>query len=344
MVLIGMATSFLALVHLSKPPSTNISFLDVPVLEPEELELEATRARLHKAASNQDMQRKESALIPHQFLHLHHMKTGGTSVDHLLSCARRRLEASWSKNRSTTTRIPYYSLHECSARNYTACLNNSSDYCRGKLNHSSVLSYCAPLFHLPKLGWDMDAVSSLTVLRHPVDRVWSMYRFTTLKCYHCQNLTSIYEKIDSGNTKGLDPLCLAQLGNHQVTNLLTSPELYRNATSSSSDNERLQQAIANLKTQFTMVGLTEDMNRTHRLIGHVFPWLAEDYQGSPCPMKHDNASPKNNHCAPGNQHWDLPPHPDEATRRAIEKHNQLDMKLYEAAVQHFELQLQAVGL
>ena len=103
-----------------------------------------------------------------------------------------------------------------------------------------------------------------------------------------------------------------------------------------------------------MIGVTEDMPRTHRLVGKLFPWLAEAYQGSQCQIRHDNASPKNNHClkdldANGKprskgKHWALPDHPDEETRKAIERHNELDMKLYEAAVQHFHLQLQAMDI
>jgi hypothetical protein len=34
----------------------------------------------------------------------------------------------------------------------------------------------------------------------------------------------------------------------------------------------------------------------------------------------------------------LPAHPDDDTRAAIESHNAMDVKLYEAAVQHFEHQ------
>lgn len=347
MALLGLTTLPLTLVHYSKP-ATNSSIMGTVELEqdvePQQLELEAIRSRLHKAASKEGLIHKESALLPHNFLHLHHMKTGGTSMDRLLNCARKRLETSWSNSSKTAkTTIPYYNLHECSAKG-RACLSNPKDNCRAPVNRSSVLSYCAPLLHLPKLGWDMESVSSLTVLRHPVDRVWSMYRFKTKNCYRCQNLTAIYEQIDANNTKGLDPLCVSELGNHQTTNLLTSAELYEHHDSATNSGERLQQAIANLKTRFTVVGLTEDMDRTHRLVGRVFPWLAEDYRGSRCPMVHANASPKNNRCAPGQKHRDLPAHPDEATRSAIEAHNQLDLRLYEAAVQHFGLQARAMGL
>jgi hypothetical protein len=41
-------------------------------------------------------------------------------------------------------------------------------------------------------------------------------------------------------------------------------------------------------------------------------------------------------------HWELPKHPDEATRQAILAHNHMDMKLYEAAVEYFQLQKRAL--
>jgi hypothetical protein len=40
-------------------------------------------------------------------------------------------------------------------------------------------------------------------------------------------------------------------------------------------------------------------------------------------------------------HWALPDQPDEETRRKILQHNQMDLKLYEAAVSYFELQKRA---
>mmetsp|Transcript_3663 Transcript_3663/g.8856 ORF Transcript_3663/g.8856 Transcript_3663/m.8856 type:complete len:92 (+) Transcript_3663:1375-1650(+) len=64
-----------------------------------------------------------------------------------------------------------------------------------------------------------------------------------------------------------------------------------------------------------------------------------------CPIPHSNASPDNNRCVGEGRtasHWDLPKHPDDATRQAIERHNAMDMKLYEAAVQYFELQRRAI--
>ena len=110
---------------------------------------------------------------------------------------------------------------------------------------------------------------------------------------------------------------------------------------------------------FTMVGLTEDMGNTAKIVGAVFPWLAEEPAGnlstslsSPsddaaattCPMPRKNTSPSNNQCGPDHTHMQLPDHPDDETARLIEQHNQLDLQVYEAAVRHFELQKLALGL
>jgi hypothetical protein len=167
-------------------------------------------------------------------------------------------------------------------------------------------------------------------------------------CYECKNLTEIYDRIDNKDIYGLDSLCLAQLQNHETANLLTSewPE-------DASDDEIVAEAIENLKTFFTVIGLTEELTLSAQILGTVFPWLNKTIEGSHmrCSLSHANGSPENNHCIQEKRtdggkgyltsHWDLPSHPDDKTREAIEAHNQLDIKLYEAAVQYFELQKRA---
>ena len=297
-------------------------------------------------------------LKPHQFLHLHHMKTGGTSMDHLIKCAMARLEdvKNWT--------LPYYEIHECQRYQFRNCLQNATYPCRQKLDEASIMSYCAPLKHLDLFGWTNNdsggydeeehqhhqhhPLAALTVLRHPVERVWSMFRFEPRACYKCKELKEIYDLMDSNEVvKGFDSLCLAQLQNHEVTNLLTSdfPE-------DASDDEIVEEAIRNMKNFFTVIGLTERLQDTNELLGQVFPWLALEIKGSDtiCKLPHDNTTPENNHCikpmfkGDSSRHWDLPDHPDEETRKAIEAHNQLDLRLYEAAVQHFELQMRAAGM
>ena len=275
---------------------------------------------------------------PHQFFHLHHMKTGGTSIDHILNCALNRL-------RAEKHNIPYYRLSECGQVRYQQCVNNPEDRCRPSVESSAVMSYCAPLFQSNQFGWaDADAV---TVLRHPVDRVWSMFRYETNRCYKCMELKDYYQHIDNGTVNELygDPsdaiTCVAQLLNHQTRNLLTSP-----MSEDFTEEDQLHEALYNMQNRFGVVGLTEELPLTAEMIGHVFPWLAEKVDGSSteCSLPHANASPTNNYCGPDRKsHWELPPHPDEETRHIIMEHNQQDMKLYEAAVQHFQYQKRALG-
>jgi hypothetical protein len=274
---------------------------------------------------------------PHQFFHLHHMKTGGTSMDHVIQCGL-------SRAGTGAHPIPYYSLSECSQASYQNCINEPKARCRPSVESSAVMSYCAPLFQTNQLDWqDSDAI---TVIRNPVDRVWSMFRFETNSCYKCMELKDYYAHIDNGTVTGLytspdDAInCVAQLLNHQTRNLLTSP-----MSQDFTEEDQTEEALYNLRNRFTVVGLTEQLPLTAQMIGYSFPWLAEKVEGSSseCGLPHANASPTNNYCGPDRTHWDLPPHPDEETTRIIEEHNLQDMKLYEAAVQHFELQRRALG-
>jgi hypothetical protein len=315
-----------------------------------------------------------------QFLHLHHMKTGGTSLDGLVSCGMSRLK-------DANIQLKYTNLHECGERHYADCVSGASQQCLTGVRTAAVLSYCAPLQDLGKsFQWlpntnmnttktNDDAVEPLsqepttmvekapihaavTVLRNPLARVWSMFRFQTRQCYDCRNLTDIYADIDQG-TSQLSNMCRLQLLNHQTRNLL----------SAAPDNEipdseaQAQEAIRNLKNVFTMVGLTEDMPATAAMAAKVFPWLAESIDWKEavgdeahippdsatlyknCTLPHKNASPTNNHCSADRKgHWDLPDHPDEETARVILEHNTMDLQLYEAAVAQFAMQKRALGL
>jgi hypothetical protein len=219
----------------------------------------------------------------------------------------------------------------------------------------------------PALSSSLPPRAAVTVLRHPVGRVWSMFRFQTKNCYSCNTLLDIYRDIDAGNST-LSPTCRMQLLNHQTRNLLAEANIdYPDSA------EQAQAAIRNMKDFFTMVGLTDDMTATAQMVQKVFPWLAEDlnwetavqvYPSSvgsassappaahssttsttKCVMGHQNASPQNNHCLEnGTKHWNLPDTPDEATRAAILAHNAIDVIVYDAATVLFAQQKKALGL
>lgn len=321
-----------------------------------EPELEVGEVTATKKKGDTKGEHQKRTMVPHQFLHLHHMKTGGTSMDRLLRCAmdRLKMEANYD--------VPYYSIHECSRNRFNGCLGDKENSCRGYMKKASVMSYCAPLKYLDEFGWwhnnnEENKVKAFTVLRHPVDRVWSMFRFQTKKCYECQPLKEIYKQLDAGEDTGLDKLCLDQIRNHEVNNLLstdwqlevTELDVENNDEHAELSSSMTQEAIDNMKNFFTVIGITEDLPGTASIIGTVFPWMnldGSDEHGttSQCKLPHANASPSNNRCREGNTHWDLPKKPDQETVDLIIKYNAMDMELYEAAVSYFELQKKALGM
>ena len=319
---------------------------------------------------------KTVTLPKHQFLHLHHMKTGGTSVDTHLQCAMHRLE---NLGESKNLTIPYTSLHECSESSYKRCLSGEDTKCRERVNMVAIMSYCAPLYDLTTFGWtgdhspaaavaegqnegdqdddDDDIVEyshhntfhSLTVLRHPVSRAWSMYRFKPQACYKCKTLIDVYKGIDNGNADGLSDMCIQQLNNHMTANLLSSSSSHSiySKENDRTEDEMVEEAISNLKNFFTMVGLTEQLPETFDIMGYTFPWLNTTIEGSTmtCSLPHSNASPTTNSCTrddtTGTLVYDKEP-PNDETRRIIEQHNSMDLRVYEAAVELFEQQKLAI--
>ena len=150
---------------------------------------------------------------------------------------------------------------------------------------------------------------------------------------------------------------MAQLQNHEVENLVSSDYTYRLQQAEGDDDatlrireEMLHDAIRTMKSFFTVLGLTEELPATYDILGEVFPWMAMRIPDSHtvCRLPHDNVSPANNQCIPPSGpgqpsgHWDLPSKPDSLTRQMIIDHNQWDIRLYEAAVQYFRLQLRVV--
>jgi len=318
-----------------------------------------------------DLVEPESVAPLKQFFHLHHMKTGGTSMNSLMRCALDRHRKASGKN----TTITFSSLSECSGSYFKRCMDGDES-CKKMIDGAAVMSYCAPLRAVDQFGWG--GVDSFTVIRHPVDRVWSMYRFQTKSCYGCRKLSEIYEEYDAGktNVSNFRGICLPQLMNHQTTNLLSTTE-----SLTETHDAQMSEAIRNVKFGFTLIGLTNELPTTAKMVGKVFPWMAEadpwanpedttstvttttvttttitsgttkhNYKRSPphgnteCPLPHSNASPQNNRCGPDGTHMPLPDEPDEHTRQLILQHNRQDMAVYEAAVKMFELQRQILDI
>lgn len=191
---------------------------------PEDSEPDRITALTEKLSTPREFSVEETGSKPtayrRQFLHLHHMKTGrflacfrrwcivarsgahrdlpayfffvrvsgGTSMDQYLQCAVSRLE------RDKKMSIPYATIHECSMSTYERCRSGADNRCTERLANAAVMSYCAPLKDLPYFSWGSlesgaevtptPSQGAITVLRHPVDRVWSMVR-TGLSLFWC---------------------------------------------------------------------------------------------------------------------------------------------------------------
>jgi hypothetical protein len=84
------------------------------------------------------------------------------------------------------------------------------------------------------------------------------------------------------------------------------------------------------------------------MLPFVFPWMAQtlappDHHRS-CRLGHSNVSPSNNKCGPDNAHWELPPQPDDKTRAWIERHDLMDLQVYEAAYKLAQMKKRALGM
>jgi len=151
--------------------------------------------------------------------------------------------------------------------------------------------------------------------------------------------------MDASNTTQYGSgICLPQLSNHITRNLQKNIDVRNLDSIELSDSERVADAIDSIQNRFTVVGVIERLQESIELFSHSFPWLSEEIEGveKKCPFPHSNASPSHNRCGENGGNWDLPDHPDEETKKVIEDHNQLDIMVYEAALQHFQLQKLAV--
>jgi len=272
------------------------------------------------------------------------MKTGGTSLNRVIQCALNRQMQVDKQTSAHALRVPYYSVTECAFASFQQCMSGKSPQCIQQANRSMVMQYCAPLFAVNRLGWAQ--ADLVTVLRHPVDRVWSMYRFRTRSCYKCLSLKEVYAHIDNGTTDQVcgtcQSICMTQVGNHLTRNLILSdPE-----ADHMSDEDMLAEALHNLRNVVALVGVTEELGLVHQMLGRVFPWLNETVENSTsvCALPHANGSPPNNGCGKNNKHMPLPDEPDAETRELIMKHSQLDMVVYQEAKRLFHLQKLALGL
>merc|ERR1711865_1084988 len=141
------------------------------------------------------------------------------SIDQLLRCAIGRLK-----------KVPEAAAVVSTSKGTSDDAGDSNGNSLVLTHEAAVMSYCGALKYLDEFGWWHNknaehTIKAFTVLRNPVDRVWSMFRFQTKNCYQCTPLKDIYKSIDAGTMTqdyGLDKLCSDQIQNHEVANLLST--------------------------------------------------------------------------------------------------------------------------
>jgi hypothetical protein len=342
-----------------------------------------------------------STTTPKQFMHNHHMKTGGTSVDGLIRCALNR-----QKELNGGTQINYNSMSECGSR-VRSCMNTLAgkldatltnnvfyhndeegtpfdpadealdipidDFNVCKTSESSVMSYCASLHAVRTFGWK--AVDKITVIRNPIDRAWSMYRFTLQRCYKCNELKDVLKQIQGGTfgseedepNFAYEPnnSCAVQLIGHQATNLLSSVDLYNvaNDVRFPREEEIIKEAIKNLREEFTWIGLTDRIQESVDGFRTIFPFLADNLSETAKEMQEefeargetledttfalpdgysDTRSCPFEHRNAGRDPTCGTTELDDETKEWIMKLNKRDMAVYKAAVERFEMQMEVL--
>jgi len=249
-------------------------------------------------------------------------------------------------------------------------------------SESNVMSYCASLHAVRTFGWK--GVDKVTMIRNPVDRAWSMYRFTLNRCYNCQEMKDVLRSVAEGTFQSHgsekdqrdsehpnfvyspNDSCAVQMIGHQATNLLSSIDLYNvaNDVRFPKEKEIVEEAVRNLRDEFTWIGITDRIQESIDGMRAVFPFLAEnlneetsklqdllrtngeqvddsrfslpeDYTDSKgCPFEHRNAG-KDPTCGTKEM--------DDETISLIKKLSNRDVAVYRAAVERFELQMEVLG-
>eukprot|EP00750_Incisomonas_marina_P010997 INCI16329.12.p1 GENE.INCI16329.12~~INCI16329.12.p1 ORF type:complete len:301 (-),score=33.12 INCI16329.12:168-1070(-) len=283
---------------------------------------------------------------------LHQMKTGGTSISKLLHCACHALRSSAA--------CKMYSLSECTEGSIERCFDN--DECQGRVQNATVMSYCTSLYDVDRFGWGSSRLFS--VLRHPVDRIWSLYRFESRKiggngppCFNCAPLADVYEMLDNGTLDelpGTSDVCKRSLSNY-MTQFYSGNQLRgaglpydTRALPVTKQKELMLTSFFNMWNRSSLVLHTEDLDDGgFRMLQALAPDLfgrsgsghgAGDGSGggrggAPCLLEHDNASPDLDACG-----RELASTPDERTRQLILDHNELDVLLYKSSLRMYDLQ------
>jgi len=163
-----------------------------------------------------------------------------------------------------------------------------------------------------------------------------MYRYSLAGCYSCKPLPQVYEELDNNVTYG--GVCGSQMLNHQTENMLSA--VTRAKEANLSEQELIDEAINNMKTRFTLIGLTGHFKESLEMITKVFPFLAENLTVATGGQINDTVTCRVPHANEGRPPTCGTLVLDDSIRQLIINHNKRDMQLYAAALVQFEKQRQ----
>ena len=316
----------------------------------------------------------------HSLVHLHHMKTGGTSMDDLLKCTCKDQKSSTKCKSVKTTHLRLslgclhcaqvliswstsllvvfvldrlFELSECDEGSVEECYDSPS--CN-EYEHATLMSYCTSMYDIDRFGWN-DA-RLVSTMRNPVDRVWSLYRFESRKvgkankppCFNCLPLADVYAMLDNGTIDEIPhttEVCKRSLSNY-MTQFFTDEALRGDAplnysvqnTPLAEQQQIMDAAFFNMWNRSALVLHTEDLSNGGFA---MLQHMAPGLFGSPDQDADDLACTfQHDNASPDENACGatLAKEPDDETRRLIIEHNQLDNLLFKSSQRMYDMQKQ----
>jgi len=245
----------------------------------------------------------QDCMAPGELLFLHVMKNGGTSVDHFLACKAKRNIAGFKLSLGTFE--AYEGDKKC--KEPTVCSTHGEWRNRVEL--------CGAAFKKPS--------KAFTVMREPVDRVWSMYNYQKSKEY--EESGTMFPPVDEMisdclHGKGYEFMCQAMMNHVTIETLATNDDLIYNV---SSCPECVEQAKG-VMDKLDAIMLMDDFETFTEAFDHsnIFSDKHEPTTfDEDCDLEHANPT----ECKVCDDE------PTDDQRKVIEENNQMDIELYEYA-------------
>jgi len=245
----------------------------------------------------------EDCMAPGRLLFLHVMKNGGTSVDRFLACKAQRNIAGFKLSLGDVHL--YEGVKECTAP--TICSTHGEWRNRVEL--------CGASFEAP--------TKVFTVMREPIDRVWSMYNYQKAKEYEESGTTfpPVDQMLsDCMHGTGYEFMCEAMMNHVTIQTLATSDNLLYNVSSCPKCVEQAKGVMDNLDAIMLMDDFdtfTDAFDHSNIFSDNQEPTTFKE----DCDLEHANPT----ECEVCTDE------PTDYERKMIEQYNQMDVELYEYA-------------